>query len=51
MKKKRRCHRIGKKVTINWYFEEDDEDIYFAGNDYKALINKVEFNLIELKQN
>lgn len=41
----------GTKVTINWYFEEDDEDIYFAGNDYKALINKVEFNLIELKQN
>lgn len=41
----------GTKVTINWYFEEDDEDIYFAGNDYKALISKVEFNLIELKQN
>ena len=41
----------GTKVTINWYFEEDDEDIYFAGNDYKALINKVDFNLIELKQN
>lgn len=39
----------GKKVTINWYFEEDDEDIYFAGNDYKALINKVDFNLVEIK--
>jgi hypothetical protein len=38
-----------KKVIINWYYEEDDEDIYFAGNDYKALISKVEFNLIELQ--
>lgn len=37
------------KVTINWYFEEDDEDIYFAGNDYKALINKIDFNLVEVK--
>jgi hypothetical protein len=37
-----------KRVTINWYYEEDDEDIYFAGNDYKALINKVDFNLIEM---
>src|SRR5690554_522851 len=24
-----------KKVSIYWYYEEDDEDIYFAGNDYK----------------
>jgi len=37
------------KVIINWYYEEDDEDIYFAGNDYKALISRVEFNLIELQ--
>lgn len=37
----------GKRVIISWYYEEDDEDIFFAGNDYKALISKVEFNLIE----
>jgi hypothetical protein len=37
----------GRRVVINWYYEEDDEDIFFAGNDYKALISKVEFNLIE----
>lgn len=37
-----------KRVVINWYYEEDDEDIYFAGNDYKALMNKVEFNLVEV---
>lgn len=38
----------GKTVTINWYYEEDDEDIFFAGNDYKTLVPKVEFNLLEL---
>ena len=37
-----------KDVSINWYYEEDDEDIYFAGNDYKALITKIDFNLIEI---
>ena len=38
----------GKSVVINWHYEEDDEDIYFAGNDYKALITKIDFNLIEI---
>lgn len=38
----------GKLVVINWFYESDDEDIFFAGNDYKALITKVEFNLIEI---
>ena len=38
------------KVTINWYYEEGDEDIYFAGTDYRALLDKkVEFNLLPLR--
>ena len=37
------------KVTIVWYYEEDDEDIYFAGNDYKAILNqKVDFRMVEI---
>ncbi len=40
-----------KTVVINWYYEEDDEDIYFAGNDYKALITRIDFNLIEIQGN
>ncbi|HOP03387.1 MAG TPA: DUF1987 domain-containing protein [Tenuifilaceae bacterium] len=39
--------QTGMKVTIYWYYEEDDEDIFFAGSDYKALITKVDFNLVE----
>jgi hypothetical protein len=49
MKKVEAIHiNSGQAVTINWYYEEDDEDIFFAGNDYKALITKVDFNLIEV---
>jgi hypothetical protein len=37
------------KVTIIWYYEEDDEDIFFAGNDYKAIMNaKVDFRMVEI---
>lgn len=25
-------------VTVNWFFEEDDEDMEEAGQDYKAII-------------
>ncbi len=34
----------GNKVTVNWYYEEDDDDMYAAGEDYKALVT-LPFNL------
>ena len=38
------------KVNINWYYEEGDEDIYFAGTDYRALLDKqIEFNLLPMR--
>jgi hypothetical protein len=33
------------EVIINWHFEEDDEDMSEAGEDYKAIIN-VPFKMI-----
>ena len=27
------------EVIINWYYEEDDEDMLEAGEDYQAIIN------------
>jgi hypothetical protein len=33
------------KVTINWHYEEDDEDMSEAGEDYQAIIN-VPFNMV-----
>lgn len=32
-------------VIINWHFEEDDEDMSEAGEDYKAIIN-VPFKMV-----
>ncbi len=35
-------------VNINWYYEEDDEDMLEAGQDYQAII-KVPFKMIMIK--
>lgn len=36
-------------VAVNWYFEEDDEDMEEAGEDYQAII-KLPFNMIEVEE-
>jgi hypothetical protein len=36
----------GRNVTINWYYEEDDEAILSLGEHYKSSL-KIPFNLIE----
>jgi hypothetical protein len=42
-KKLQNLHSSGKSnVSINWYYEEDDEDMLEAGEDYQAII-KVPF--------
>ena len=35
-------------LTINWYFEEDDEDMMEAGEDYSDLLD-LDFNFIEIE--
>ena len=37
------------EVTINWYYEEDDEDMLEAGEDYQAIIS-VPFKMIEVEE-
>lgn len=34
-------------VVVNWYYEEDDEDMLEAGEDYESII-KVPFKMIEI---
>jgi hypothetical protein len=34
-------------VVINWYYEEDDEDMLEAGEDYESII-RVPFKMIEV---
>lgn len=36
-----------KDVLINWYYEEDDEDMLEAGEDYESII-KVPFKMIQI---
>ncbi len=47
-KKLQSLHLSGKsEVTVNWYYEEDDEDMLEAGEDYQAII-KVPFVMIKI---
>lgn len=39
----------GTEVRINWYFEEDDEDMEEAGEDYEAII-ALPFKMIEVEE-
>ena len=31
-------HKQGHKVVIEWYYEEDDEDMLESGEDYRSII-------------
>lgn len=37
------------KVNVNWYYEEDDEDMAEAGEDYQAIID-LPFKMIEVEE-
>lgn len=39
----------GTEVQVNWYFEEDDEDMEEAGQDYQAIIG-LPFNMVEVEE-
>lgn len=38
-----------KKLTINWYYEEDDEDMMEAGEDYADLLD-LDINFFEVEE-
>ena len=48
-KKLEGIHKGGSAVTINWHYEEDDEDMLEAGEDYKAIIN-VPFKMVMVNE-
>jgi hypothetical protein len=49
-KKLETIHNGGKsQITINWHYEEDDEDMLEAGEDYQAIIN-VPFKMVEIEE-
>ncbi len=38
----------GKETTINWYYEEGDDDMMEAGEDYSDIL-ELDFNFIEIE--
>ena len=46
-KKLEAINKGGSEVLINWYYEEDDEDMLEAGEDYESII-RVPFKMIEI---
>jgi len=46
-KKLESIHKASNDVIINWYYEEDDEDMLEAGEDYESII-RVPFKMIEI---
>jgi len=44
----KRLENINGKVAIHWYYEQDDEDMLEAGEDYEAIVN-VPFKMIEIE--
>jgi hypothetical protein len=46
-KKLESLHKSNNVVQINWYYEEDDEDMLEAGEDYESII-RVPFKMIEI---
>ena len=48
-KKLEAIHKGGNTMIINWYYEQDDEDMLEAGEDYQAIIS-VPFKMIEVAE-
>lgn len=46
-KKLESIHKSNHEVVINWYYEEDDEDMLEAGEDYESII-RIPFKMIEI---
>lgn len=47
-KKLELIHKAKNAVVVNWYYEEDDEDMLEAGEDYESII-RIPFKLIEVE--
>jgi len=48
-KKLEAIHKARYDVEVNWYYEEDDEDMLEAGEDYESII-RIPFKMIEIAE-
>ena len=44
-----KLNRANSKVTVQWYYETDDEDMEEAGEDYQAIV-ELPFSMIEVEE-
>ncbi len=42
-------NRANDGVVINWFYEEDDEDMLEAGEDYQSIL-KIPFKMVEMEE-
>lgn len=47
-KKLESIKKSGKEISVKWHYEEDDEDMLEAGEDYDAIID-IPFEMVEKK--
>ena len=48
LKRLANIEKLGKKVIVNWYYEEDDEDVLEIGEDLSYFVD-IEFNFLPLE--
>jgi hypothetical protein len=48
-RKLEKIHDNGKKVAVEWYYDEEDEDMEESGEDFKEII-KIPFKMKERKE-
>ncbi len=48
-RKLEKLHESGSNVTIKWHYEEDDEDMQEAGEDYQSIV-KVPVELVMMEE-
>jgi hypothetical protein len=49
LQKLENIYKNGNKVSVKWYYDEDDEELLIAGEDYAELI-KLPFEFIQIQQ-
>jgi hypothetical protein len=50
-KRLEKIHKAGESViSINWFYEKEDEDMLTAGKDYQSMITSVPFKMIEITE-
>jgi len=48
-KKLENISKQGKSVAVKWHYEEDDEDMLEAGEDYDAIID-IDFQMVKVEE-